>query len=84
MTIDELIETLEAAREELGGHCEVVIGDQPNYPFECSIYGPCIDKSLNSGEGGIVLCEGKQKGYGKRAWWSEETIENEADDGGEQ
>lgn len=75
MTIDEMIAVLQEAREELGGHCEVVLGDQPNYPFECSIASTCVDRTLNDGEGAIVLCEGRQKGYGKRLWWSETEIQ---------
>ncbi len=37
MTIDELIERLEEAKEEMSGHAEVRFASQPSWPFEYSI-----------------------------------------------
>lgn len=37
MTIDELIEELENARDDLGGHAEVRIAYQQNYPLRGTI-----------------------------------------------
>lgn len=33
MTIDELIEQLEEARDDLGGETEVLVANQPTYPL---------------------------------------------------
>ena len=39
MTIGELIEHLEEAKEQVGEHAEVRYASQPSWPFENSIYG---------------------------------------------
>jgi hypothetical protein len=86
MTIDELIQVLEDAKEQgLPGTLQVIIGDQPNYPFGCSISTHCIDETfepaLRGGSGEpetvLVLCEGSQLGYGNKAWWDDEDIRTE-------
>ena len=39
MTVQELIETLEYMKEQVGGDTEIRYASQPAWPFENSIYG---------------------------------------------
>ena len=87
MNIDELIQVLEDAKEQgLPGTLQVIIGDQPSWPFGCSISTHCIDEtflpnlSYNRGtepETVLVLCEGSQLAYGNKSWWNGEDIRAE-------
>jgi len=58
MSIDELIEVLQEAREDLGGDAEVRLAMQPNWPFEYT-----IRNGTASAEGVIYLAEGRQLDY---------------------
>jgi hypothetical protein len=42
VTIDELIEKLEEAKESLSGEAEVMLGHQPSYPMRYSIAGVAL------------------------------------------
>jgi len=80
MTIEELIERLEEARDELGGDCEVRLMTQQNWPFENSIEGICSSNDIEleeddeddddaESEKVLFIVEGSQLGYGsKKAW----------------
>lgn len=83
ITIDELIERLEAYRDELGGDTEVRLMTQQNWPFENRIAGLASGQEINDAvddddpnddgdvdaDRVVYLCEGEQLGYGtKRAW----------------
>ena len=81
MTIDELIERLEAYRDEIGGDAEVRLMIQSNWPFECDIFGLASGEEINEAadENGppddgdaeadrvLYVCEGTQLGYGRSA-----------------
>ena len=88
MNIDELIQVLEDAKEQgLPGTLQVIIGDQPSWPFGCSISTHCIDETFEPNLRGsdgwrepetvLVLCEGSQLGHGNKAWWDGEDIRAE-------
>jgi hypothetical protein len=80
MTIDELIERLEEYRDELGGHSEVRLMTQQNWPFENRIAGLASGEEINDRDEDeddedvdtdqvVYIVEGGQLGYGsKRAW----------------
>ena len=83
MTVSELIERLEAYRDELGGDAEVRLMTQSNWPFENDIFGLASGEEINAAadeddpnEDGdvetdqvVYICEGTQLCYGtKRAW----------------
>jgi hypothetical protein len=79
MTIDELIEHLEAYRDEIGGDAEVRLMTQQNWPFENSVCGLASGAEINDSDDGedddveadavLYIVEGGQLAYGsKRAW----------------
>lgn len=82
MTIDELIERLEDARDDLGGDTEVRLMTQQSWPFESSIKGICSSEDIANcceddeedeeeaeAEKVLFIVEGSQLGYGsKKAW----------------
>lgn len=78
-TLSDLIERLEEIRDAHGDEVGVRLGDQPNYPFECSIGHICFDRTLGE-SGAVILCEGRQIAYGKKAWWEEEEIHPEPEE----
>lgn len=61
MKVYELIEMLEGLDEDM----EVMIAEQPNYPFEYSIAG------LAEYDGKLYIVEGYQKGYVSKEIWDE-------------
>lgn len=69
----------EDERRESGEDIGIRIGDQPNYPFECSVGGVIFDATIGE-HGAVVILEGRQLGYGKRDWWNGEDIEREEED----
>lgn len=79
MTVDELIERLEEARDQIGGDAEVRLMTQQNYPFENAVYGVTTGQAINEAydndnegmaDNVIYICEGKQLGYGTRRAWN--------------
>lgn len=60
MTVTELIEELEALREDCGGETEVRFASQPNWPFEYSI-GEVVSTSSEE-ENAILRMEMKAEG----------------------
>ena len=50
MTIDELIERLQGYRAELGGHTEVRLMTQQNWPFENGIVGLASTEEMAKAE----------------------------------
>ena len=83
MTIEELIERLEAYRDEIGGDAEVRLMTQSNWPFENDVFGLASGQEINDAaddddpnddgdvdaERVVYICEGQQLCYGtKRAW----------------
>jgi hypothetical protein len=67
VTIDELIEKLEEAKESLSGEAEVMLGHQPSYPMRYSIAGvallgnnpvcpDCEERYLDRSPDGHWLC----------------------------
>lgn len=76
MTIAELIERLEDARDELGEDAEVRLMMQPSWPFEYSIGGSVSSNEIGEnndedgpyvpegGEAVFYLVEGSQLAYG--------------------
>ena len=78
MTVDDLIERLEAYRDELGGDAEVRLATQQNYPLEANLRGVCSaseiidscdedEQAVN--EAVVYLVEGSQVGYGSKVCW---------------
>jgi hypothetical protein len=60
MTIDEMIETLEDARDEHGGHQTILIAHQPHWPFEPFEYETAqVGVTL---DGTVYIAEGEQLG----------------------
>lgn len=79
MTLNEMVEMLEAYKEEFGGDAEVRIMSQQNWPFENTVHGICSGFEINLGDEDddsnisedavVYIVEGQQLGYGsKRAW----------------
>ena len=90
MNIRELMAILEEAKESRGltDESEVIIGDQPHYPFGTSISGAVTDhtfcETLSYNKNGeprsvLVLTEGHQLAYGNKAWWNGEDIPAECE-----
>ena len=81
MTIDELIERLEACRDELGGDAEVRLMTQSDWPFENAIAGVTSSNEIRRGDdeddfdpvgdedGVAYVVEGRQLAYGNKAAW---------------
>jgi hypothetical protein len=58
MTIDELIEALEEARDEHGGDQAVLLAHQPHWPFEYETAQVGVTP-----DGTVYIAEGNQLGY---------------------
>lgn len=80
MTIDQLIEILQEAREDIGGDTEVRLMTQYNWPFENSIHGVALSTEMGRSEDDtddeeddsetvVYIVEGNQLGYGSKAAW---------------
>ena len=82
MTIDQLIERLQEAREEIGGDCEVRLMTQQNWPFENAVHGVTTsnqiaesseddedDEDDEPAEPVCFIVEGSQLAYGTKTAW---------------
>ena len=75
MTLNELIEKLNDARDELGGDANVQIIYQQNYPLCAKIHGVSFGSGDDDGneendEKVVYICQGEPTGYGSSDVWN--------------
>ena len=64
MTIAEMIEALESLQDDMGEDAEVLMAQQPSWPFEYSI------KGITEYNGKVYVVEGQQLAYASNEIWN--------------
>lgn len=71
MNIDDLIERLEAVRDEHGGDTEVRLAIQPHYPMVTRTDSAGIYQDEDKGGDPVfIIAAGEQFGYGNDEMWA--------------